>query len=141
MAEAQRTARRAEATTHTTTIQDTVEVYAESTEDHVALNTGLNPSPSPAHAGVDGTQGRRWNEGVDTEGRIAWATLGWQPDGELLCSYSAHAAGKWDRNDWWVLAECDTDGDGQPYQLLKLGPTLQDQADTRVRVEPFSDSW
>lgn len=139
--DAQRAARRAEATTNATAISDAVHAYAQTTQEHVALSTGLNPSPSPASSKVDGTAPRRWNDGVDTEGRVAWATLGWQPDGELLCSYGAEAAGKWDRGDWFVLAECDTDGDGQPYQLLLLGSSRQDATGQRARVEPFKHAY
>lgn len=139
--EAQRDARRAEAAIHTDGIQQSVAGYAETTEDHVTLSTGLNPAPSPAAPEVDGTEARVWNQGVTTEGRVGWATLGWQPDGPVRCSYAAEATGKWDRGAWWVLAECDTDGDGQPYQLLRQGPSTQDATRLPARVEPFRKAW
>lgn len=118
--DAQRRAKRSEVVVNTNGLFKVVHVYAETEHDGTAvLNTGFNPSPQPSAAGLRGGMPRPWNTGISEEQAATWGLLGWSPDGAVRCSYQAWIGPE--KNDHWVIGDCDIDDDGEPVQSIRLG--------------------
>jgi len=136
--DAQRKAKSAELAANAGSLFRTVRVYSGA-DDNATLHTGFNPSPQPSAAGVAGAVPRTWNTGVDDAGLAAWGELGWKPDGAVRCSYQATVEPGPDF--FWVIGECDVDGDGRPLQSVRIGDGLRKELALGSRVNVFPKNF
>ena len=114
--------KRAEVNANTAGAFDALRLYAEVDSDvATTLNTGWAPDPAPSGS----KDLRNFYDGVSASNQQAWKLLGWEPDGQVRCSYTAYAAGGAQSTYYYTQGQCDLDADGSPVLYYHYGPAFQ----------------
>lgn len=131
-------AKRVEVNANTAGLFDALKLYSEVDWDAAkTLDTGLAPMPAPT--GSTGKELRDFYQGVGTAKQEKWKQLGWEPDGQVRCSYLAHAAGGTSPRYYYAHGMCDIDGDGLPVFYYHYGPAFE--GSVPASQYPISDQY